>query len=134
MSLSSYDVTSQAIPSIAVSEVFLSTTPPSPIMTASAVRLALNGFMSLFFQASQSFFSVATIARWLCARVMAGLGAGDGEAAGVAGVWACAKEAKTSVRTMTRGSRVVMVVTPVSGDVETRGSFSRNGAKTQSVI
>jgi len=48
---------------------------------------------------------------------MAGLGVGDGDGDVVALVWAWANDAKTSVRTMTRGSRVVMVVTPV-GDVE----------------
>src|SRR5689334_25353618 len=117
MSLSSYVVTSQGVPSIAETEVFLSATPPSPIIMASGARLALKNFMSLFFQASQNFFSVAMIARWLCARLIAGLGEGDGDGDVVAVVCAWAKDAKTSVRTMTRGSRVVMVVTPV-GDVE----------------
>src|SRR6185503_3864337 len=115
MSLSSYDFTSQAMPSIAEREVFLSATPLSPIITASAEMLARNGFMSLFFHASQSFFSVAMIISWLCARLIPGFGDGDGDGDAVAVVWAWTKDAKTSVRTMTRGSRVVMVVTPIGG-------------------
>jgi hypothetical protein len=35
--------------------------------------------MSLFFQPSQSFFSVAMMMRWLCALLIAGFGAGDGD-------------------------------------------------------
>src|ERR1051326_5159191 len=95
----------------------------SPINMLSVERLALKALKSLFFQPSQSFFSVAMIARWLWARDIAGFGAGDGDGVGV---WAYANDVKKKVRTMTRGSRLVMVV------LLCRGCCSRSKKTTAS--
>src|SRR5207253_2904697 len=84
------DFTSHGIDAISPTIAALFSTPPSLIMTESAASVALNGFASLFFQASHNLVSLAESFLSNCALVIAGFGLGDGEA--VACAAGCAKQ------------------------------------------
>jgi hypothetical protein len=78
-SLSANDFTSQGMLASSLTTVSLSATPLSPIITLLAASVALNGFGSLFFQASHNLVSLADSCLSSWALLILGLGFGEGE-------------------------------------------------------